>query len=210
MTGSAAEQDAALRVRRDASLTAGGSSPVPAVRAALVAVSGVVMVSVTENATGSTVNGVPPHSLWCIVQGGTDAAVALALFNAKAGAMRTFGNTTVTVTATGGFTYSVSFQRPSTVNMYASLVVEYDDATYIGDTSLKAAVTAVTSGALAGATLRLSSIIAAVRALAGVTDCYNVALGRDPAGLSEANHAAQADEVLTLADARITVTRGYG
>lgn len=208
-TGTAAEQDAALRARRESSLTAGGSSHVAAVRAALINVGGVVMVSVTENATGHTVNGVPPHSLWCIVQGGTDAAVALALFNAKAGGMRTFGDTSVTVTATGGFTYSVSFERPTTVAMYCALTVVYDDATYVGDAALKAAVTAVTSGTLAGSTLRLSSIIAAVRALGGVIDCYDVALGRDPAGLAEANHLAQPEEILTLADARTTVTRGY-
>lgn len=207
--GAPAEGDPALRARREATLTAGGSSPVDAVRAALVAVSGVSKVTVTENATNRTVNGVPAKSLWCIVQGGTDAAVAKALWTAKAGGIGTHGNTTVTVTGEGGFTYDVSFQRPTTVNMYCTLVVVYDDATYVGDAAAKAAATAVTAGALAGATLRLSSIIAAVRALGGVVDCYDVALGRDPAGMAESNHLAQAYEVLTLADARVTVTRGY-
>lgn len=207
--GAPAEGDPALRARREAELTAGGSSPVDAVRAALVAVSGVSKVTVTENATNRTVNRVPAKSLWCIVQGGTDAAVAKALWTAKAGGIGTHGNTTVTVTGEGGFTYDVSFQRPTTVNMYCTLVVVYDDATYVGDAAAKAAATAVTAGALAGATLRLSSIIAAVRALGGVVDCYDVALGRDPAGMAESNHLAQAYEVLTLADARVTVTRGY-
>lgn len=210
--GAPAEGDPALRARREATLTAGGSSPVDAVRAALVAVSGVSKVTVTENAANRTVNGVPAKSLWCIVQGGTDAAVGLALWTAKAGGIGTYGGptpTTVTVTGEGGFTREVKFQRPTTVNMYCTLVVVYDDATYVGDAAVKAAVTAVTSGALSGATLRLSSIIAAVRALGGVVDCYDVALGRDPAGMAEANHLAQAYEVLTLADARVTVTRGY-
>ena len=96
--GAPAEGDPALRARREAELTAGGSSPVDAVRAALVAVSGVSKVTVTENATNRTVNRVPAKSLWCIVQGGTDAAVAKALWTAKAGGIGTHGNTTVTVT----------------------------------------------------------------------------------------------------------------
>lgn len=207
--GSPAEQDPALRARRDASLTSGGSSPVDAVRAALIAVSGVSKVTVTENATNRTVNGIPPKSLWCIVQGGTDAAVAAALWAAKGGGIETYGNTSVTVTGEGGFTRVVKFSRPTTVNMYAALTVVYDDGAYAGDAAVKAAVTAVTAGALAGSTLRLSSIIAAAKAVAGVVDCYDVSLGRDPAGLAEANHLAQPFEVLALADARTTVTRGY-
>ena len=211
--GSAAEQDPALRARREASLTSGGSSPVDAVRAALIAVSGVSKVTVTENATNRTsAEGIPPKSLWCIVQGGTDAAVAAALWAAKGAGIGTHGNTPVVVLDTGGFSRTVYFQRPTTINMYCALTVVYDDGAYAGDAAVKAAVTAVTavtSGALAGSTLRLSSIIAAVKAVAGVVDCYDVSLGRDPAGLAEANHIAQAFEVLTLADARTTVTRGY-
>lgn len=207
--GAAAERDPALRVRRDESLTSGGSSPVDAVRAALVAVSGVSKVTVTENATNRTVDGIPPKSLWCIVQGGTDAAVAAALWAAKGGGIGTYGNTSVTVLDVGGFSRVVNFQRPTTVNMYCALTVVYDDGAYAGDAAVKAAVTAVTVGALSGATLRLSSIIAAAKAVAGVVDCYDVSLGRDPAGLAEANHPAQAYEVLTLADARTTITRGY-
>lgn len=207
--GAAAERDPALRVRRDESLTSGGSSPVDAVRAALVAVPGVARVTITENATNRTVNGIPPKSLWCIVQGGTDAAVAAALWAAKGGGIETYGDTSVTVLDVVGFSRTVSFQRPTTVNMYCALTVVYDDGAYAGDAAVKAAVTAVTVGALAGSTLRLSSIIAAVKAVAGVVDCYDVSLGRDPAGLAESNHPAQAYEVLTLADARTTITRGY-
>lgn len=209
VAGSAAEGDPALRARRVASLTSGGSSPVDAVRAALIAVPGVAKATVTENPTNRTVDGVPPKSLWCIVQGGTDAAVAAALWAAKGGGIGTHGSTPVDVLDVGGFPRTVRFQRPATVAMYCALVVVYDDGAYVGDAAVKAAVTAVTSGALAGATLRLSSIIAAVRALGGVVDCYDVALGRDPAGMAEANHLAQAFEVLTLADVRTTITRGY-
>ena len=208
--GSAAESDVLLRARRDRELRAAGTSPLDAIRAALSAVSGVTSVSIVENDTDATdpETGVPPHAIMCVVQGGTDAAVAAALWASRAAGIRTWGSTSVTLTDAGGWTRTVRFERPAAVNVYAEVSVVYTSATYAGDAAVQAAAAAVTTGALSGGTLKRSSIISAALAVAGVTDVTRVRLGRSSGVLFESNLLASYDEILTLADARVTVVVG--
>lgn len=207
--GAEAETDGQLRARRLAELFAGGTSPVESVRAALSRVTGVSSVAVAENDTDETVDGMPPHSLRAVVQGGTDDAVALALWRAKAGGIRTVGETSVVIVDAMGANRTVNFTRPTTVNVYLEVTVVYDAATYAGDAKLKAALVAVTTGQLAGQTLRKSAVISAALALAGVTDCTRVRIGRTSGSLVDENAPALFTEVLKITTGRITVVRGY-
>lgn len=216
--GDAAESDVVLRARRERELTAGGTSPADAIRAALSRVSGVSMAEVEINDTDvdyTAAGGLPPHSVEAIVQGGTDAAVALALWQSKAAGIRTYGTTTASVTSASGATRSVSFTRPSNVNVYACVQVAYDDGRYPGGAAIEDAVAAVTTGQLAGAPLRRSDVFSAVRAVAGVTDCLEVLLARvtvvSVGSAARAaysfNLTAQPREVLKLAAVRVAVVR---
>lgn len=209
--GSAAESDVALRARRARELTAGGTSPVDAIRAALSEVSGVSSVSVDTNTSDvyDAARALAGHSVRAVVQGGTDAAVAAALWAAVAGGIATQGSTSVTITDAGGFSRTVRFQRPTSVNAYATVCVIYDASTYAGDDALKVAVANVTTGQLAGAPIRASAIIGAALGVTGVTDCTVVLLGRLDVAQYAANLHAAPSEVLKLSSARVTVTRVF-
>lgn len=210
--GSATESDVALRARRERELTAGGTSPLDALRAAVSAVSGVSSVSVDENTSDhyDPVRDLDGHSIRCVVQGGTDAAVARAIWDGKAAGIATQGSTSVILADDGGFARSIRFSRPTTVNAYASVRVIYDASTYPGDATLKTALANITTGQLAGAPIRTSALITAALAVAGVTDCTVALLGRSSGAQYAANLTAAPSEVLKLASARITVTRVYG
>ena len=206
--GAPAEGDPVLRVRRRAELFAQGESVIDAVRRRLVAVTGVATVTVDENDTDEDLRyrgGLPPHSLEAIVQGGTDTAVAAALWASKAGGIRTYGSTSGTATDAGGAVRTVRWTRPALVEAYAEVSVEIDPAIYAGADVLKAAVAAVTTGQLAGAPIRRSNIIAAAKAVVGVIDCTRVRLGLSSGSVFEANLPASAREILKLAAARVAV-----
>jgi uncharacterized phage protein gp47/JayE len=210
--GSAAESDVALRARRERELTAGGTSPLDSIRAALAAVSGVSSVSVDENTSDAYdfARDLPGHSVRAVVQGGTDAAVARALWAARAAGIETQGSTSVIITDAGGFPRSVKLTRPTNVNAYATVRVVYDAATYPGDDTLKAALANITTGQLAGAPIRTSTLITAALAVAGVTDCTAALLGRSSGAVYAANLTAAPAEVLKLAAGRITIVRVFG
>jgi uncharacterized phage protein gp47/JayE len=210
--GAAAETDVELRARRERELTAGGTSPLDAMRAAVAEVSGVSSVSLDMN-TGDAYDvarSLPGHSVRAVVQGGTDAAVALALWRAVAGGIETAGDTSVTITDAGGFSRAVRLTRPSNVNAYATVRVVVDAATYAGDAALAAALANVTTGQLAGAPIRTSAVITAALAVAGVIDCTAALLGRSVGAVYAANLTAGPAEVLKLSAARVTVVQVAG
>lgn len=209
VTGSPAESDPVLRSRRERELFAGGTSPVDAVRAALSRVSGVSVAEVAENPTSAWEGSRPPHSIEAIVQGGTDAAVAAALWGAKAAGIELYSSadtpTEVEITDAGGFTRTIVFTRPAAVSCYAEVTLVIDAALYPGDTTMKDAIANVTTGQRARQTLRMSDVIAAARAIAGVRDCTRVRLGRTSGTLAATNLIAFARDVLKLASGRVTV-----
>lgn len=207
-SGKAAELDAALRLRRESEVYAQGLSTLPSVARAVRAVSGVAVATVVENDTDLDERfsgGLPPHSIEVIVQGGSDSAVAAAIWSSKGDGIRTYGSSSASIVDDTGATRVVYLTRPSTVNSYAEVAVEVDPAAYAGDAALAAAIANVTTGQLAGSPIRRSDLFAAARAVAGVIDCTNVRLGRSSVDLFAANLTSGARELLKLASGRVTI-----
>ena len=207
--GSAAESDVQLRARRERELRALATASLNGIRAALMAVTGVSSVSLEENATPAfdAVRVLPPNTIRATVQGGTDADVGAALFASRPAGIATAGSASVSVTDAGGFSRTVRFSRPTTVNAYALVRVVVDDATFAGDTALATAIANVTTGQLVGAPIRISSLITAALAVTGVVDCLEARAGRSGTAQYPSNLTAAPQEVLKLATARVTVVR---
>lgn len=121
------ESRSAFEARRIASVAANSRGSLEAVRGAVLSVTDVVDAYVTENTSTSPVSigGVTlvAKSLYVAAVGGTDAAVASAIWTKKAPGCAYNGNTTVVVEdQNSGYTppfpsYSVKFQRPATLNV---------------------------------------------------------------------------------------------
>lgn len=211
--GAAAETDPQLRRRRDTVIRAGGSSPLDAVRAALLAVSGVTQVRAFENATDTTdSDGRPPHSLDVIVVGGTDQAVADALWAAKAAGIETWGSTAATVTDEGGVSRSVNFSRPTVVNVYVSATIERDPSVYPTAAALLAvvgpAVAAVGDLLQVGEVVRVEALRSTIFRLPGVIDVPSVTLGRAASPTGTSNLIIGRRELADLDSSRVVVVLG--
>lgn len=129
--GEGQEPISELRVRRQESLAARGSTTVDAIRADLLAVTNVESVKVLANDTDTTdANGTPPWSIHALVLGGTNAAVAEALWTAKAATDGTFGDTSATVVDSQGQSHVVNFTRPDEVLVYIECDVTVLTGTY--------------------------------------------------------------------------------
>jgi Baseplate J-like protein len=82
--GQPIETDAQLRARQAVSQELPSISPVAGTVAAIAAVLGVTRYYLEENPTGSTdANGCPPHSITAVVEGGSLANVAFAIYSKK-------------------------------------------------------------------------------------------------------------------------------
>jgi uncharacterized phage protein gp47/JayE len=124
--GSNVETDTAYRARMAEELQIAGAGTVEAIRAKLLATTGVESALVYENVDDvPDGDGRPPHCFECVVNGGTDAAVAEAIWLAKPAGIETYGSSNYTITDSQGQTHVIYFSRPTLVDVYitANLLV---------------------------------------------------------------------------------------
>lgn len=113
--GTDLETDAELRARFMASHAMTNSGIIDAFTTGLLSVAGVRFVDVVENSTDSTDdNGLPPHSICAVVDGGEDEEVAQKILFLKSPGVATYGNTTEDVEDRDGNSYEINFSRPQT------------------------------------------------------------------------------------------------
>lgn len=147
------ETEAAFRQRRNAEVTAPGSSSVDGIAADLTQnIPEIVTVAITENDTDAEVDGVPAHGIEVVVYGpdpataDDDQAVAEQIQASKAAGIATAGTTSRTVYDSQGQAHIVWFTRPSDVTIDVEISVDVRASSYAGDAELEAAIRA---GALA-------------------------------------------------------------
>lgn len=173
------ETAAEFEKRRSDSVAGNATGILPSIRAAVLAVNGVIDAYVTENPTDApvTTGGVTiaANSLYVAVSGGTNAAVAAAIWSKKPPGCAYTGTTTVTVTDTQGYsppypTYSVKFTRPSTLPIYFAIEIA-DNGIVPADAAdqIRTAVVAAFNGEDGGQRARIGTTIYALRFAAAVT-----------------------------------------
>jgi len=93
--GALEETDADLRIRRELAANQTGNSSPSAIHRRLADIDGVTEVSVLQNTDDTTDSqGIPPHSLWAIVNGGVESVVGQTLFENVGGGVGFYGNNT--------------------------------------------------------------------------------------------------------------------
>lgn len=119
------ETDSALRVRRANSVSLPSQGYLQGLIGALLDTSGVLQAIVLENVTNATdANGVPAHSIWCIVLGGSNADVAHAIYVKRNAGCGMKGSIVVAQpTIDGSPAVSIQFDRPTNQNLYVRLTV---------------------------------------------------------------------------------------
>ena len=144
LTGLNEETDAEFRIRRIAALQGLGNATPDAIRGDLLLIEGVLSVTVFENDTDVIDSGSrPPHSIEVLVDGGTDADIAQAIWDSKAGGIATFGTESDTATDSQGNSQTMNFSRPIDIPIYLDITLTVDsDYPAGGDASVETAVLA--------------------------------------------------------------------
>lgn len=177
--GNDVESRSAFEARRAASVALNSRGSLPSVRAAVLAVSGVLDAYVTENTSSSpaTIGGVTlaANSLYVAAVGGTDADVAQAIWTRKAPGCAYNGNTTVTVQDTNsGYTppypsYPVTFERPDTLPiLFAVSIVNGPQVPSNAATLIQNAILSAFAGGDGGQRAQIGGLILATRYYAPV------------------------------------------
>ena len=118
--GTDLETDSNLRARRERSVARDAQAVIDAIFAEIKSVVGVTQLLVLENDTntGPDTNGLPAHSINAIVLGGQDQDIAKAIFLKKTLGATSFGNTSAVITDDQSIEHTVSFSRPTEIDIY--------------------------------------------------------------------------------------------
>ncbi len=185
-TGRDRMSDEELRVLRELELAKPGTSPADAIAADMLEVPGIASVTVFVNNTDFTdADGVPPHSVECLVDGGEDQAIWNQLLASVAGGIRTHGTEVGTAIDVSGRPQTMKFSRAELIDVWVSISLSKvpndpeNDSSYPvgGDDDVALAI--VTSGNLGGNGRNV--VAAAVQApsftISGVVDVTSALIG---------------------------------
>lgn len=201
------ETDAALRLRRVATLQIGGKASVDAIRADILAVEDVTQAFVFANATDAADgDGVPAHAIEAVVLGGAADDIAQAIWGSVAAGIKPYGGTSGTATDTAGDDHTVSFSRPTSVNIYHVLNIKIDAARFPsdGDTQIKDKLVLFGATLTIGDDVIASAQIASVFEVSGVLD-VSVLQGTAPAPATSATIVTTSRQLAVFDSSRMTV-----
>lgn len=129
------ETDAELRERRKRSVSISNQGYVDGLLAALENIPDVTKASVYQNRGSITdADGIPGHSIWVVVQGGTDAEVGKVMDYKVAPGVGMKGSNSVNVTQADGSVATYNFDRPTAQDLYVMLdITPLDGQTLVYD-----------------------------------------------------------------------------
>lgn len=198
--GALQETDPLLRARREAELAGQGGSTADAIRAAVLAVNEgstdpnhqpPTSVTIFYNDTDLTdADGLPPHSVEVLVQGGTDQDVIQAVWDAIGAGTATFGNQAVgTAVDSEGNAQPVNWSRPVAVPIYVTATARYDQAQWaagsdaiVAQSILSALLTYGEQQVQISVDVRLTKLSAAMLTGPQAIDNSGIAVAPAPAG----------------------------
>lgn len=187
--GQTTQSDQAARAFRQNTLAYNGLSLPEAITSALYATAGVTSLTFQENiaATTQTINGISmvAHSVYACVEGGTDTDVAAVLLENKSSGSAWNGNTSVSVVEpASGQTYTVLFDRPSTVGIVVKVYTTNGNAANIQQAILDYAAGLIPNmpGFVVGASVSAFDIAAAILAENPSYYISNVEIGNSASG----------------------------
>lgn len=113
------ETDAAAKIRRQKSVSLSSQGFLAGLLAALLNINGLTDAFVYENNTGATDgDGIPEHSIWVIVKGGSDANVAAAIYAKRNAGCGMKGSEVVVITQVDGSPFTIKFDRVAPEDLY--------------------------------------------------------------------------------------------
>ena len=117
------ETDAEFRARRQISTSMPSQGYLQSLLAGLNTITGLLEAKVYENITNAVdVNGVPAHSIWVIVDGGSSADVAEMIYKYRNAGCGMKGSYSYNITQVDGTEFTVYFDRA----VYQTLYIEFD------------------------------------------------------------------------------------
>lgn len=200
------ETDPALRTRRAASVALPSQGILDGLEAALAQTADVIHAKVYENPEETVdANGLPPHSINAIVDGGAAADIGLALWLKKSLGVTQVGAQTQVITDVQGFAHTMRWDTPLPVTVYVTVQLDVPVGSATKATIAAAIVAYGDDASDIGADVEWFKLSNPINSVPGLSVAA-VFLGSSPGPTLQANLAVAFNAIATWDAARINVT----
>lgn len=202
------ETDNEARARRAQTLQAAGAGTPEAIEARLRDLTGVTDAFVFENQTLiADTDGRPPKSFEAVVNGGLEQDIIDLLWLVKPAGIATFGQITGTATDSQGQPQTISFSRPTQLDIFVEVDLTVDPNTFPSNGLASARDAIVDRGnqfGIGGDVIVIPTLICALDNIPGILD-IDIRIGTSPSPTSDANIPVAVNEVPVFDSSRTTV-----
>jgi len=215
VAGKAEETDAALRIRRNKSLSSPLNTTIGGLYTALANLIGVVDLKVYENKadTIDAVLNLQPHAIWCVLDGGDIADITMAIAKNRTAGVATKGAVNGTFTeiitkpdgSTFNYLHAISFDRPTVVPLYVSLTVQPINGASIDVVGIQNAIASKTY--TINEIARASNLYAQVYSVSNTFTATLLSISRDNVTFVQDIIAASASEKFSIFASNVVVTQ---
>jgi uncharacterized phage protein gp47/JayE len=128
------ETDAQLRVRRQQSVSNSANGYLNGLLGLVLSIDGVTDAQLYENYTNTTdSNGIPPHCIWLIAEGGANSDIGDAIYERKSYGCDMKGDVEVNITTASDSLFVAKFDRPTSVNLYVQFEIKRTSPVHVFD-----------------------------------------------------------------------------
>lgn len=131
------ETDAQLRLRRQQSVANSANGYLNGLLGLVLSIDGVTDGQIYENYTNTTdSNGIPPHAIWLIVEGGANDDIGNTIYERKSYGCNMRGEVEVNITTASGALFVAKFDRPTPENIYIRFEIKRTNPIHVFDESV--------------------------------------------------------------------------
>lgn len=204
ITGATGESDSEFRTRRNQSVTMPSQGFNDSIEAQLLALNNVTQAKAYQNRGRTTQNGIPAHTVWVVVEGGSSDDIGRVIYNNLPPGIPMKGGTSVEVLRPNGSYETVYYDTPIAVPIYIRMDIQVMSGA-IDQDYIKQQLSLITFNI--GESAESVNIAAAVKDIITTNGSpYNVDLSIDSFSWSDIITPGGLDEYFTIIADNITIT----
>lgn len=204
ITGATGESDSEFRTRRNQSVTMPSQGFDDSIEAQLLTLNNVTQAKVYQNRGNTTQNGIPAHTVWVVVEGGSSDDIGNVIYHNLPPGIPMKGKTSVEVLRPNGSYETIYYDTPTAVPIYIRMNIQVMSGAIDQD---------YIKQQLSLTTFNIDESAESVNIAAAVKDIittngspYNVDLSLDNSSWSDIITPSGLDEYFTIIADNITIT----
>lgn len=205
LTGAVGESDSQFRTRRNRSMVIPSQGFTDSIEAQLLNLDNVVDCKVYDNKESETINAIPPHAVWVIVQGGNTVDIGNVIYANLPPGIPMKGEQVVNISKSNGEVQIIKFDYPTAVDLYIMVNIKNFTRAPLDEDYIKQEMSKISFAI--GEMAQSVNLLATLKDILGETGTpYDLEVSTDGINYVEYITPTGLDEYFTISSDNINIT----